>query len=133
MIAYDPEGLEYYTTAADFLKEEDIVEVDVSVVGLEGKFRIRALTFAQMEKINQGATIKGNLDSLEFTYLTILEGIVRPKFNREQVRQIGEKNGEIIRELSQSIWDLGRMTPKTFEAYIEMLDATNKPNSKKRS
>lgn len=123
---YAPD-IEYYTSASDFLGEEDVIEIDVHVYGLQGKFRIRALTFEQMTRLTQKATTKdGTLDSGLFTIHTWLEGVVRPKFNEEQAFKLYQKNGEIVKEVSDAIWGLGRVSKTTFDAYLAELEESAK-------
>lgn len=127
LVIQSPKGVEYYDSAKDFLREETRIEVDIQIVGMDKMLRIAALTFGQMEKINKTSRDRdGNLDSIEFTINTIIEGVVRPRFSREDALQLVEYNGEIVRELSNQIWQLGRITKKSFEAYVELNNA--KPN-----
>ncbi len=115
------DSVDYYDSAQQFLKEDTVVEIDIHIVGLERKFRIRALTLGQMELINQKSTIDGKLDSALFTVNTIIEGVVRPKFTKTLVDDMLASNGEIMRELSEQIWQLGRVTKSTFEKYVNAL------------
>jgi len=123
-----PENIEYYNDAEELLAETDIVETDVRIVGWVGKFRIRALTFGQMEKINRMAIVKqadeklgkvvGELDNEELVYWTIKEGVVRPHFTITQARKLADNNGEFVRMLSDEIWNLGRISKRAWDAYI---------------
>lgn len=122
LVIKNPVDTEYYDSAKDFLAEETQIELDIQVVGMDKKLRIRALTFGQMEKINRTSIVDGRLDSVEFTLNTILEGVVRPRFTKENVRDLIDFNGDIVRELSNQIWQLGRITKKTFDAYIKAVE-----------
>jgi hypothetical protein len=115
--------IEYYKSANDYLGEEDLIETDIYVIGLEGKFRVRALTFEQMTTITQKATTKeGKIDSGLFAVYTWLEGVVRPPFNEEQALKLYRKNGEIVREVSDNIWGMGRVSKRTFDTYLAELE-----------
>lgn len=123
------EETEYYSEAEEVLGESDIVEIDVRITGWSKKFRIRALTFGQMERINRMSTIKqnderegrvaGELDNEEFVYQTIKEGVIRPHFTITQSRKFVDNNGEFVRQLSDEIWNLGRISKRAWDAYIE--------------
>jgi hypothetical protein len=110
----------YYDSITEFLQEDDLCELDVHLVGLEKQFRIRALDFAAMEKINQLSGKDGVMDTIVFTIQTIVHGVVRPKINPEQAQKLITKNGAVIRELADQIWLLSRITPKTLQAYLEV-------------
>lgn len=119
---------EYYESANQVALEDDRVELDIRITGWEKKMRIRALSFAQMEKINKMATIQetskedrvtaGELDKAEWTYWTIKEGVVRPYFTIAQARELADNNGGFVRELADEIWNLGRISRRMWDAYI---------------
>lgn len=113
--------VEYYNDTQELLLEDDIPETDIHVIGWKKKFRIRGLTFGQMETINKNSidTETGNLKSDEFVYWTIVEGVVRPKFNIIQARQLASKNGEFVRELSDHIWRFSKFSKHIFETYLK--------------
>jgi hypothetical protein len=123
------ETIEYYNEAEELLAESDIVEIDIRITGWSKKLRIRALTFGQMERINRMATVKqsderehkvaGELDNEEFVYWTIKEGVIRPRFTITQARKFIDNNGEFVRQLSDEIWNLGRISKRAWDAYIE--------------
>lgn len=123
------DNVEYYNSIDELLAEEDIVETDVKIIGWKGKLRIRALTFGQMEKINQQATAKkdddtkgikaGELDSTEFVFWTLVEGVVRPKMNITMARKFIDNNGTFVKELSDEIWNIGRLSKRLFDAYVQ--------------
>jgi len=122
------EETEYYDSANQVATEEDRVEIDIKITGWEKKMRIRALSFAQMEKINKMATIQetdkderriaGEMDKAEWTYWTIKEGVVRPYFTIAQARELADNNGSFVRELADEIWNLGRISKRMWDAYI---------------
>lgn len=124
-----PEDSEYYDSPEQLLEESDIVEMDVRIIGWNRKFRIRALNFGQMERINRLSIRKpdanntdnqsSELDQLEWTYLTIAEGVVRPRFTTVQARKLVEKNGEFVTELANQIWTIGRISKATYDAYVD--------------
>jgi len=139
------ETVEYYDSANQVAQEEDRVEIDIKITGWEKKMRIRALSFAQMEKINKMATIQesdkeerkvaGDLDKAEWTYWTIKEGVVRPYFTIAQARELADNNGAFVRELADEIWNLGRISKRMWDAFIEeqkkaaAIDETGNPNA----
>jgi hypothetical protein len=112
---------EYYDSVDDLLSDDSILEVDLTIRGLNKRIRIRALTFAQMEKINQLSQKSGEVDNLEFTVNTIAEGVVRPKLNPIQARKLLDANGEVIREIAENIWTLGKISKDMFDKYVEKL------------
>jgi hypothetical protein len=115
-----PNEFDYYNSIDELLLEDDIVETDIRVVGWDKKFRIRALTFGQMERINKNAADKeGNIQSDEFVYWTLVEGIVRPKMRIEQARRLADSNGLFLKELSDEIWSMGRISKKLWDSFIE--------------
>lgn len=128
-VVHNPENTEYYKDVKEFLAEDARIELDIQIIGLKGKMRIAALTFAQMEKINKRSMIDGKLDGMQFAFNTILEGMVRPRFNSENVQDLADYSGEVVRTLSDQIWQLGRLTKTTFEAY---LSATEETDEKKK-
>lgn len=115
------ETLEYYNSPAELLEEDDIIETDVKVLGWNKKFRIRALTYGQMNTINKNATDSetGNLKQDEWVYWTIVEGVIRPKFKIDQARRLASNNGEFVKNLADEIWELGRISKKVWDAFIE--------------
>lgn len=110
----------YYDSFKEFLAEDDICEIDVYIVGLEKQFRIRALDFDTMEKINQLSILNGTIDNKAFAIQTIVHGVIRPRVTPEDANKMLSKNGAIIRELADQIWVLSRITPKTLEAYLKL-------------
>ncbi len=120
--------VEYFDSAKEVSLEDDRVETDIHVIGWSKKFRIRALSFEQMERINKLATIQetdkdkgriaGKLDQAEWVYWTIKEGVVRPFFSIAQARELSENNGSFVRELAEEIWNLGRISKRQWDAYI---------------
>jgi hypothetical protein len=115
------ETLEYYNSPAEILEEDDIIETDVKVLGWNKKFRIRALTFGQMNTINKNATNAdtGALQQDEWAYWTIVEGVVRPKFKIAQARLLSSNNGEFVKNLADEIWGIGRISKKVWDEFIE--------------
>lgn len=111
----------YFVHPDEVLNQDDIIEADVRVVGWDKKFRIRALTFGQMDKINKNATDPetGNIKMDEWAYWTIVEGVVRPKYRIEQARRLADANGENVKQLSEQIWELGRLNKKIWDKFIE--------------
>lgn len=112
---------EYYDSVDDLLQDDSLLEVDLTIRGLKKRVRIRALTFIQMEKINQQSSKNGEVDNIEFTVNTITEGLVRPKLNQAQARKLMEANGEVVRELAENIWTLGKVSKDVFDKYVEAL------------
>jgi len=112
---------DYFDSPDDVINAEDIVETDIRIVGWERKFRIRALTFGQMDRINKMATDPetGNLKLDEWTYWTIVEGVVRPKFKIEQARRLAESNGEYVKALADQVWEFGRISRKVWNEFVE--------------
>lgn len=119
--------VDYYTNADDLLSEDDIIETDIRIVGWKKKFRIRALTFAQMEKINKNSEDeKGNMQHDLFVYWTIVEAVVRPKMKIDQVKRLSESNGSFVQELSDEIWKLGRVSKELWDKFIEEANRATK-------
>ncbi len=121
MIDYAFGSGEYYDNVDDLLKDDSILEVDITIKGLKKRVRIRALSFLQMEKINQQSSKNGEVDNIEFTVNTLAEGLVRPKMNTVQARKLLEANGEVVREIAENIWTLGKISKDMFDKYIETL------------
>lgn len=116
---------EYYDNVDDLLRDDSLLEVDLTIRGLQKRVRIRALSFAQMEKINQQSQKNGEVDNIEFTVNTISEGLVRPKMNTVQARKMLDANGEVVRELAENIWTLGKIGKDVFDKYVETLQKDN--------
>jgi len=121
MIDYAFGSGEYYDNVDDLLRDDSILEVDITIKGLKKRVRIRALSFLQMEKINQQSSKNGEVDNIEFTVNTLAEGLVRPKMNTVQARKLLEANGEVVREIAENIWTLGKISKDMFDKYIETL------------
>ena len=125
----------YYESAEEVLLEDDVIETDVRVLGWNKKFRIRALTFGQMSKINKHATIRetnkelgveaGEIDNELWTYWTIVEGVTRPRFKIETAKKLAESNGEYVKILADEIWNIGRVSKKVWDEYIENIKVSN--------
>ena len=109
----------YYDDVDDFLKDDQTIEVDISAKGMSKRIRIRSLSFAQMEKVNKLSQVDGKLDNSEFVINTIMEGVVRPKFNSAQAKRLLDAHGETVKEIAENIWQLGRISKKTFDEYLK--------------
>lgn len=110
---------EYYEDIDEFLGDDQSVEFDIVIRGMNKRLRIRALSFVQMERINKQATESdGTVDNTKFVLHTLVEGVVRPRFNETKAKKLLDANGETIKELAESIWQLGRISKKQFEEYI---------------
>lgn len=135
MIDRLPDNVSYYESPDELFAEDDIIETDVHILGWNRKLRIRALTFGQMAKINRNATAKkddkdngiveGELQNDLWTYWTLVEGITRPRFKIEQAQRFADSNGEFVKSLADEIWNLGRISKKTWDAYIETIKVAN--------
>lgn len=111
--------IEYFETARDITLEDDKIETDIHIIGWSKKLRIRALTFHQMERINQRAIdANGKLDQAEWVFHTIHEGVTRPIITYAQAKELGENNGHFVRELADEIWGLGRISKTMWDSYI---------------
>lgn len=136
MIQHHTASVEYYNAIEDFLAESDLVETDVYIQGLNGKFRISALTFGQQEEINQKSlrkvddSDKTELNHQEWVLWTLVHGIVRPKLNYTQAKQFISKNGQVVNALADEIWNIGRIPKKTFDEYISKLKELNELEQK---
>lgn len=131
MAEYFKPEVDYYDTAEEILREDDIIETDVVVQGWAKKLRIRALNFGQMTEINQKSTNeKGELVEKDFVLNTLRHGIIRPKFNSAQLEKLLEKNGETVKQLSDEIWDLGRISKKIFDDYVAALKEKDESTKK---
>ena len=64
MIDYAFGSGEYYESVDDLLRDDSILEVDITIKGLSKRVRIRALSFLQMEKINQQSSKNGEIDNM---------------------------------------------------------------------
>lgn len=123
------DDMEYFSGAKEIAEQEDRVEIDVHITGWEKKVRIRALSFAQMEKVNRMSRItktdakenkiSGEMDHAEFTYWTLVEGVVIPHMSYPQAKQLADNNGEFVRELVDEIWGLGRINKKMWDDFID--------------
>lgn len=136
MIQHHTASVDYYNAIEDFLAESDLVETDVYIQGLNGKFRISALTFGQQEEINQKClrkiddSDKTELNHQEWVLWTLVHGVVRPKLNYTQAKQFISKNGQIVNALADEIWNIGRIPKKTFDEYISKLKELNELEQK---
>lgn len=130
------EDIAYYDSADDLLAEDDIIETDVRILGWTKKFRIRALSFGQMGRINKNATIRetnkdtgveiGDIDNDLWTYWTIVEGVTRPRIKIEQAKKLADSNGEFVKALADEIWNIGRVSKKVWDDYIEEIKIANR-------
>lgn len=131
------QDIPYYETPDQIINEDDLIETDVRIAGWDhGKFRIRALTFGQMAKINRNAKAKkedkengievGDFLNDEWTYWTIVEGVVRPRFKIEQARRLADSNGEFVKELADEIWNLARISKSTWDKFLAEIATANK-------
>lgn len=126
---------DYYESVDDLLSDDTLLEVDLSIKGLKKRIRIRALSYSQMEKVNNLSQKNGEVDPTEFTINTIVEGVIRPKMNSAQARKILDANGEVVRELAENIWTLGKISKDSFDRYVETLQKDTElqdPDEKQR-
>lgn len=122
---------EYYNSPTELLAEDDLVETDIKVGGWKKHFRIRALTFEQMDDINMKALDPktNTLRQKEWVYWTIVHGVVRPAFKIEQARMLGASNGEFVKELADNIWEIGRLDKTVWDNFIAESERANKVDS----
>lgn len=126
---------EYYDSVDDLLSDDTLLEVDLAIKGLKKRIRIRALSYSQMEKVNSQSQKNGEIDATEFTINTIVEGVIRPRMNSAQARKILDANGEVVRELAENIWTLGKISKDSFDKYVETLQKDSElqdPDEKSR-
>lgn len=116
---------DYYEDVDDLLKDDQTIEIDIQAKGMKKRLRIRALSFSQMEKINKVSQIDGKVDNSEFVINTIIEGVVRPKFNSAQAKRLLDAHGETVKEIAENIWQLGRISKSTFEQYLKTVQELN--------
>lgn len=120
----------HYVTAKDLLAEDDHIEMDVNVSGWSHSLRIRSLTVPQRNRINAVAGLGEKRDWTLFYAHTIAEGVVRPKLNPAQARELVEHhNGEPVEELCEAIWGLGSLHT-VYQRYREELNALNADKEK---
>ena len=122
---YYAEQEDYYNSAQEFLEEEDLIETDVKIEGWKKKFRIRALTLGQAKRITQKSTKDGVLDEEQFIKHSVLEGVIRPRFNQGNIDKLTDKNADLAESLSDAIWNLGRIGRDVFDKYIEARKAAD--------
>lgn len=138
MVDRFPEETPYYDNADELLQEDDIIETDIRIAGWEKKFRVRALTFEQMIRINQKATVVdketqiSTTDEALFVYWTIIEGVTRPKFTLNKAERLAEKNGEFVKELSDEIWAIGRVSKTVWNSYVAKINEANELAAKEK-
>lgn len=116
----------YYESADEILREDDLIETDIKVTGWDKKFRVRALTFEQMERINKNASVDGEMKHDLFVYWTIVEGVIRPRFKIDQAIRLAASNGAFVQELSDEIWRLGRIKKSLWDEFITEAKRRNK-------
>jgi hypothetical protein len=116
---------DYYDDVDDFMKDDQTIEVDISNKGMKKRLRIRSLSFAQMEKINKLSQVDSKLDNSEFVINTIIEGVVRPRFNSAQAKRLLDAHGETVKEIAENIWQLGRISKTTFDDYLKTIQELN--------
>jgi len=134
-----PSGYEYYTSAKEITLEDDRLEIDIKITGWSKMLRIRALSFAQMEKINKLSMNQetGKLDSELWTYHTICEGVLIPRFNLPMAKELADNNGAFVREIADEIWELGRISKTQWDKFIDEhtklaeLEKTGNPDANK--
>lgn len=128
MVNHYANDIEYYSTIEEFITETDLIETDVYISGWNKKFRITALSFGKQEDINKKATDKetNQLDHTEWVLWTLVHGVVRPKLNYAQAKQLMDKNGQFINSLADEIWNIGRVSKKAFDEYIQKLSELHK-------
>lgn len=122
MVNLQAKDIEYYDSIEQLLEESDLVETDCHIVGWNKKFRIRALTFGKMDKVNKLSIDEktGALDELRWVAWSIVEGVIRPNITFEQAMKLLEsKNGEFVRKLSDQIWKIGGLNKKIFDAVMK--------------
>ena len=126
--------MQYYENVEEFILEDDIPETDIQISGWKKGFRMRGLTFGQMEKINKNALDPdtGKLKSDEFAYWTIVEGIVRPRITIDNARKMQDKNGELVRELVDNIWRFSKFSRAIFEQYMKAQEELEELQEKER-
>lgn len=121
---YRDEDTEYYSSAKEFLTEDDRIETDLKLDTLKKKVRVRALSLDQMARINQKSyDDKGVLIEDEYVIHTLLEGVIIPKFTITHIEQLKEKNGYSLQQLADEIWQLGRINKNVFDEYIDSIKA----------
>lgn len=121
--------IEYFGSVQEIAQEDDRVETDVHIIGWEKKLRIRALSFEDMDKINRFSKVRkkdekeqrevGDLDQAEWTYWTLVYGVVIPRMTISQARLLADNNGDMVRQLTDEIWNLGRISKKLWNRFMD--------------
>lgn len=124
---------DYYDDVNEFLKDDPTIETDITIIGMQKRLRIRALSFAQMERINKLSTNSdGVIDNTNFVLHTIVEGVVRPKMNYAQAQSLANAHGETVKTLAENIWQIGKISKGTFQQYIQSVqDLKSIPDAEK--
>lgn len=122
---------EYFNSAQDLLREDDRIETDITVPGWSKPLRIRALSFTAREKINQASTTPEGRDFSKYIVHTFVHGVVRPHFTLSDGDELLEHNADILEEVAEYIWQLGRLDKKIFDDYIAALKDLEHENDSK--
>ena len=112
----------------EILGAPDIREEVVEVPEWGGAVRIRAFTKAQQQAIRDDATLKANtrdgkagtLDTSRLEMLTLIRGIVEPKFQDAHILNLREKSSSAIERILKAILVLSGMA----ENAVEQAEAT---------
>lgn len=136
MIITDPKDVEFFDNAKEITLEDDRLTLDIQVIGWSKKFKIRALSFGQMEDINRKARDdKGEMDQELWSYWTLVHGVVIPMMRINEAKALADNNGAFVRELCNEIWQMGRVSRKQWDSYVEEqkrlseIEKTGNPNA----
>jgi hypothetical protein len=110
-----------YESGEELLREPDHIQVAIKVRGWwRRSILIHTLTVPERERILHEAGVGSERNWQTFYEATIREAIIIPHLTSGQVRElVTEHNGEVICELVEYIWQLGRVDPHLWRDYIE--------------
>ena len=119
-----------YISEADFFARGSVPSVDITIpnepryAGLAGAtLKVQALPLPDRDKIHSGSrkgTGKVNEDGVMvydvegpmFTALTLVHGVVTPKFSIQKVQDLQRLNPAALEFVAAEIWDLSGIKPK---------------------
>lgn len=116
-------GLEYGSAGA-LTTVDDLLEIDLDVRRWKMKIRVRALDLDQEDRIELESLVKHPKTGEWYqppalkTAITLREGIIVPKLDKEQAKTLVKRNPRIAEGIARWIRLLSSLTNETIEQYV---------------
>lgn len=106
-------------TVDQILGAKDFIEEILEVPEWGGRVKVKTLSMGARydiaEKSVAGSGQNRRVDSTQLALLTVLHGVVEPKFSAETVLKLAEKNASAVEKIVAAVWRVSSVEPETIK------------------